>query len=193
MCGNARGRSSSSSASSSATRPVSRRCSNRSGSRSSIRSATMRAGPPTFIRAMTRSTRMRPGTGEHGSGGPLLRGEHDQCPTLTLVRVLVTGGAGFIGSHLVDALVGEGAEVTVLDNLVTGRASNLDGPARLVEGSILDADLVDKEVEAADEVFHLAAAVGVRHIVDDPLGSLRTNTRGTEHVLDACARHGRRI
>ena len=109
------------------------------------------------------------------------------------MRVLVTGGAGFIGSHLVDALVDEGAEVTVLDNLVTGRASNLDGPARLVEGSILDADLVDKEVEAADEVFHLAAAVGVRHIVDDPLGSLRTNTRGTEHGLDACARHRRRV
>ncbi len=109
------------------------------------------------------------------------------------VRVLVTGGAGFIGSHLVDALCDEGADVTVLDNLTTGRDSNLDGRARLVQGSILDADLVDKEVEAADEVFHLAAAVGVRHIVDDPLGSLRTNTRGTEHVLDACARHRRQV
>jgi UDP-glucose 4-epimerase len=114
-------------------------------------------------------------------------------PYPDVVRVLVTGGAGFIGSHLVDALGSEGAEVTVLDSLATGRASNLDGRARLVEGSILDADLVDKEVEAADEVFHLAAAVGVRHIVDDPLGSLRTNTRGTEHVLDACARHRRRV
>ena len=109
------------------------------------------------------------------------------------VRVLVTGGAGFIGSHLVDALCDEGADVTVLDNLTTGRDSNLDGRARLVQGSILDADLVDKEVEAVDEVFHLAAAVGVRHIVDDPLGSLRTNTRGTEHVLDACARHRRPV
>ena len=123
----------------------------------------------------------------------LVGGEHDRCPSLTVVRVLVTGGAGFIGSHLVDALGGEGAEVTVLDSLVTGSASNVDSRARLVEGSILDADLVDKEVEAADEVFHLAAAVGVRHIVDDPLGSLRTNSRGTEHVLDACARHCRRV
>ena len=121
------------------------------------------------------------------------RGEHGRCRSLTVVRVLVTGGAGFIGSHLVDALGGKGAEVTVLDSLVTGRASNVEGRARLVEGSILDADLVDKEVEAADEVFHLAAAVGVRHIVDDPLGSLRTNSRGTEHVLDACARHRRRV
>ncbi|HMK11311.1 MAG TPA: NAD-dependent epimerase/dehydratase family protein, partial [Acidimicrobiales bacterium] len=109
------------------------------------------------------------------------------------MRVLVTGGAGFIGSHVVDALCDEGSDVTVLDNLTTGRAANVDGRARLVQGSILDADLVDKEVETADEVFHLAAAVGVRHIVDHPLDSLRTNIRGTEHVLDACARHGRRV
>jgi UDP-glucose 4-epimerase len=106
----------------------------------------------------------------------------------------VTGGAGFVGSHLVDALRDEGAEVTVLDNLATGRLTNLqrDG-VRIVEGSILDPDLVDKEVEAADEVFHLAAAVGVQHILDDPLQAMRVNTRGTEHVLDACARHGRRV
>ena len=109
------------------------------------------------------------------------------------VRVLVTGGAGFIGSHLVDALCDEGAEVTVLDNLTTGRDTNLDGRARLVRGSILDADLVAKEVEVAEEVFHLAAAVGVPHIVDDPLAGLRTNIRGTEHVLDACAHSGRRV
>ncbi|HTN79752.1 MAG TPA: NAD-dependent epimerase/dehydratase family protein [Acidimicrobiales bacterium] len=109
------------------------------------------------------------------------------------MRVLVTGGAGFIGSHVVDALCDEGSDVTVLDNLTTGRATNVDRRARLVQGSILDADLVDKEVEAADEVFHLAAAVGVRHIVDHPLESLRTNIRGTEHVLDASARHGRRV
>jgi UDP-glucose 4-epimerase len=106
----------------------------------------------------------------------------------------VTGGAGFIGSHLVDALRDDGAEVTVLDNLATGRLANLQGNGvRIVQGSILDADLVDKEVEAADEVFHLAAAVGVRHILDDPLRAMRVNTRGAEHVLDACARHGRRV
>ena len=106
------------------------------------------------------------------------------------VRSLVTGGAGFIGSHLVDALVAEGAEVTVLDNLTTGRAANLDPHVRLVPGSILDADLVDREIDAADEVFHLAAAVGVRYILDDPVGSLRTNIRGTENVLESCAQRG---
>jgi UDP-glucose 4-epimerase len=106
----------------------------------------------------------------------------------------VTGGAGFVGSHLVDALRDEGAEVTVLDNLATGRLANLHGDdVRIVEGSILDAELVAKEVEAVDEVFHLAAAVGVQHILDDPLHAMRVNTRGTEHVLDACARHGRRV
>ena len=163
-----------------------------------MRSATIRAGPPTFIRAMRRSTRMRSGTVGHGSGASVVRvapgpRRAQRVPYPDRVRVLVTGGAGFIGSHLVDALCDEGADVTVLDNLTTGRDSNLDGRARLVQGSILDADLVDKEVEAADEVFHLAAAVGVRHIVDDPLGSLRTNARGTEHVLDACARHRRQV
>ena len=103
------------------------------------------------------------------------------------VRSLVTGGAGFIGSHLVDVLVAEGAEVTVLDNLTTGRAANLDPHVRFVPGSILDADLVDREIDAADEVFHLAAAVGVRYILEDPVGSLRTNIRGTENVLESCA------
>jgi UDP-glucose 4-epimerase len=106
------------------------------------------------------------------------------------VRSLVTGGAGFIGSHLVDALVAEGADVTVLDNLTTGRAANVDPGARFVSGSILDADLVSKLVDAADEVFHLAAAVGVRHILDDPVGALRTNIHGTENVLEACVRSG---
>ena len=106
------------------------------------------------------------------------------------MRSLVTGGAGFIGSHLVDALVAEGADVTVLDNLTTGRAANVDPRARLVSGSILDAELVAKLVDGADEVFHLAAAVGVRHILDDPVGSLRTNIHGTENVLESCARSG---
>lgn len=111
------------------------------------------------------------------------------------MRVLVTGGAGYIGSHLVDALCEAGHGVTVLDNLSTGRAGNLSqrlDDVRLVNGSILDQALVDREVEAAQLVFHLAAAVGVRHIVDDPLSSLLTNTRGTENVLAACFRFWRK-
>ncbi len=112
------------------------------------------------------------------------------------VRVLVTGGSGYIGSHLVDALCGDGHEVSVLDNLSTGNAENLRDrldDIRLVNGSILDADLVNAEVEAAQMVFHLAAAVGVHHIVADPLNSLLTNTSGTENVLSACFRHWRKV
>src|SRR5438552_5607740 len=108
------------------------------------------------------------------------------------MRVLVTGGAGYIGSHLVDALCDAGHEVTVLDNLSTGRAANLQqrlGDIRLINGSILDAQLVATEVEQTNTVFHLAAAVGVRHIVDAPLEALLVNTRGTENVLSSCFRY----
>ena len=101
-------------------------------------------------------------------------------------RVLVTGGAGFIGSHLVDRLIEEGATVTVLDDLSTGRDRNLAGHAddprlTVVRGSVLDQRLVDDLVSASTLVFHLAAAVGVRHIVDEPVTSVLTNVRGTEN------------
>ncbi|MPY94511.1 MAG: NAD-dependent epimerase/dehydratase family protein [Acidimicrobiia bacterium] len=112
------------------------------------------------------------------------------------MRVLVTGGAGYLGSHLVDLLLEHGHEVTVLDNLSTGKADNLAhclDQVRFVNGTILDEALVDRLVEKVDLVYHLAAAVGVKHIVDRPLDSLLTNARGTEVVLGAAHRWWRKV
>ncbi|PWV45458.1 NAD(P)-dependent oxidoreductase [Nocardiopsis sp. L17-MgMaSL7] len=110
------------------------------------------------------------------------------------MKAVITGGAGFIGSHLCDHLVARGHEVTVLDDLSTGSLSNLSqlkgSPAfRFVQGDILDRELVDRLVAEADTVFHLAAAVGVYNIVDNPLRSLRINLHGTENVVEAAVRH----
>lgn len=106
------------------------------------------------------------------------------------MRILVTGGAGFIGSHLSEKLVDGGHKVTAIDNFSTGRASNLvnlksNADFRLVDGSILDTDVLMPLIDDADYVFHLAAAVGVFNIVKNPLASLLTNIRGTENVLEA--------
>jgi UDP-glucose 4-epimerase len=114
------------------------------------------------------------------------------------VRYLITGGAGFIGSHLAEALIERGDDVVALDNLATGREDNLsalrDHPSfRLVLGSILDELLVDELVDESDVVVHLGAAVGVRLIVEQPYKSLRTNIRGTEIVLDAAHRHRKKV
>ena len=106
------------------------------------------------------------------------------------MRILVTGGAGFIGSHLCERLIKDGHVVTAIDNFSTGHASNLaqlegfDG-FTLIEGSILDSQLLTPLIADADHVFHLAAAVGVFNIVNNPLASLLTNIRGTENVLEA--------
>ncbi len=110
------------------------------------------------------------------------------------MRYLITGGAGFIGSHLAEALLERGDGVVALDNLATSTGSNiehLEGQRnfRVVLGSILDELLVDELVADCDVVIHLAAAVGVRLIVEQPLRSLRTNIRGTEIVLDAVHRY----
>jgi UDP-glucose 4-epimerase len=112
------------------------------------------------------------------------------------MRVLVTGGAGYIGSHLVDRLVHLGHNVTVIDDLSTGSLQNLDGAQphiAFVEGSILDEALVERLVRDTDVVFHLAAAVGVGHIVEKPLASLITNVRGAEHVIGAAMTYDKRL
>ncbi len=114
------------------------------------------------------------------------------------MRVLVTGGAGFIGSHLVDALRARGHEVWVLDNLLVGSFDNIRHHAgkerfRFIRESVLNAGLVDHLVSEVDVVYHLAAAVGVSYIVADPLGSVRTNVIGTEYVLASAARYWKRI
>jgi len=106
------------------------------------------------------------------------------------MQILVTGGAGFIGSHLCERLVNNGHTVTSIDNFSTGRASNLSNLADSskfisIEGSILDTEVLNPLVEESEYVFHLAAAVGVFNIVNNPLESLLTNIRGTENVLDA--------
>ena len=104
------------------------------------------------------------------------------------MRALVTGGAGFIGSHLAEALLAMGHEVVALDDLSTGRAENLQtvhGHPRLemVTGSVTDEPLVRKLVLGADVVYHLAAAVGVQLILDRPVATIETNIVGTETVL----------
>jgi UDP-glucose 4-epimerase len=109
-------------------------------------------------------------------------------------RVLITGGAGFIGSHLADHLIANGDHVTAYDDLSTGRYLNirhlLDEPRfRFVEASVLDIGKLEREVASADVVYHLAAAVGVQLIVDRPLHSMITNIKGTENVLEAAERH----
>jgi UDP-glucose 4-epimerase len=108
------------------------------------------------------------------------------------VKFLITGGAGFIGSHLVEKLITRGDQVIVFDNLSTGSAINLSGIKEKItfhEGNILDKAAIDKLVSESDYVVHLAAALGVLNIVNKPLESLRTNLQGSEVVLEACDKY----
>lgn len=109
------------------------------------------------------------------------------------MNYLVTGGAGFIGSHLVEKLLKNGHDVRVIDNLSTGQLENLGSVEDhecfdLEVGSVLDEELVEKEVDRADRVIHLAAAVGVQNVIDNPLESIRVNVDGTKSVLQFCNR-----
>ncbi|MBS3764736.1 MAG: NAD-dependent epimerase/dehydratase family protein, partial [Planctomycetes bacterium] len=111
---------------------------------------------------------------------------------------LVTGGAGFIGSHLTERLLDEGWEVYVIDNLTTGNIRNLDG-VRDHENLHVTIDGIENEpvlmelVDRADVVFHLAAAVGVKLIVEDPVHTIETNIHGTEHLLRHCSTKAKKV
>ena len=108
------------------------------------------------------------------------------------MKYLVTGGAGFIGSHLTESLISRGDQVVVFDNLSTGSTINLVGISKQIEfeqGNILDKDLANKLVAESDFVVHLAAALGVFNIVNNPLESLKTNVQGSEVVLEACDKY----
>ena len=119
-------------------------------------------------------------------------------PYPTGMRILVTGGAGFIGSHLCERLITMGHTVTALDNLSTGGVANLsslegESNFNFAEGSVLNSGLVNSLTKEADYIFHLAAAVGVFNIVNNPLASLLTNIRGTENVLEASHSNGKPV
>jgi UDP-glucose 4-epimerase len=110
-----------------------------------------------------------------------------------MTTYLVTGGAGFIGSHLCDALIARGDTVRVLDDLSTGRHANLPAAASLIEGDVADPAIVARAMEGVDGCFHLAAIASVEKGVTDWLGTHRTNITGTITVFDAIRRHRRRI
>src|SRR5262245_50425327 len=133
-------------------------------------------------------------------GSVLHRGRRSPavCPSRENMRILVTGGAGFIGSHLSEALLERGHEVWALDDLSTGRLENLTTferhpRFRFLEGDVTDPALMKGLIAQCDQVFHLAAAVGVKYVLENPLRSLLTNIRGSEVVLEAAAEHNRRV
>ena len=103
------------------------------------------------------------------------------------MKYLITGGSGFIGSHLAESLIARGDEVVIIDNQSTGSITNLrniDSKVKLIDGDILDKSLLEKYVFESDYVVHLAAALGVLNIVNKPLQSLKINIQGTENVLE---------
>jgi UDP-glucose 4-epimerase len=131
---------------------------------------------------------------ENGAGpllGSTTRGANN-------LRYLITGGAGFIGSHVADALVERGDDVLVLDDFSTGQRANVEaicarGSVELVEGSVTDAELVDALVQKCDYCLHLASAVGVKLVVSYPLETLRRIVHGSDVVMSCAVRHGTRV
>ncbi len=114
------------------------------------------------------------------------------------MKILITGGAGFIGSHLADRLIGEGHEITVIDNLSTGRYSNvahLEGHDRfrLIIDTVLNEKLMEELIRKTDRVYHMASAVGVMLIMERPVQTIETIFRGTDVVLGFCSRYRKRV
>jgi len=112
------------------------------------------------------------------------------------MRVLITGGAGFIGSHLADTLVAEGNKVVILDNLSTGNLNNITHLTKGIEmfnGDIRDVDLVERLIKNSDLVLHMAAALGVDNILENPIESISTNFYGSEIVLNSAQKFDKRI
>jgi UDP-glucose 4-epimerase len=112
------------------------------------------------------------------------------------MRVLITGGAGFIGSHLADHYINAGHTVTLLDNFSTGSKSNIahiEGKVTTIDGDIRNIELINQLTKDSDLVMHLAAALGVNTILESPLESMSTNITGSEVVLNAAAKHNKRI
>ncbi|MBC8106767.1 MAG: GDP-mannose 4,6-dehydratase [Anaerolineae bacterium] len=113
-------------------------------------------------------------------------------------KVIITGGAGFIGSHLAERLLADGCHVTILDDLSTGRYSNVahlqdDKRVRLLIDSVLNEPLVEELIRDSDRVYHLASAVGVKLVMEQPVKTIQTIFNGTEVVLRFCARYRKRV
>ena len=111
------------------------------------------------------------------------------------MKVLITGGAGFIGSHLCEELLARNCTVKVLDDLSTGNMSNLVisrdmSGFEFVHGSILDMPTLENSMQGVDCIFHMAAAVGVKYVLENPVNSLIINSKGTENVLNAAVKGG---
>ena len=115
-----------------------------------------------------------------------------------MIRALITGGAGFIGSHLSERLLNSGYQVTIIDNLATGRLANIQHLAgnshfRYAIEDIRNIHVIDRLVSECDIIFHLAAAVGVRNIIDRPINTIEVNIGGTETILKTASRYRRRL
>ncbi|HOY63202.1 MAG TPA: SDR family NAD(P)-dependent oxidoreductase, partial [bacterium] len=113
-------------------------------------------------------------------------------------RLLVTGGCGVIGSHLVDRMLENGCHVTVVDNLSTGKIENIEHNLRnpnfhFLNSTIMNETMMEELIKDCDAIYHLAAAVGVKYIVDDPLSGILTNVKGTEIVLELAYRYWKRV
>lgn len=114
------------------------------------------------------------------------------------MKILITGGAGFVGSHLADKLIGEGHEITVIDDLSTGRYSNIAHLEerqgfRLIIDTVLNARLMEELIRETDRVYHMASAVGVRLIMEQPVKTIETIFHGTDVVLGNCSRYRKRV